>query len=102
MVRLIRITVAINRNNIREFSLCKWLICLTEMYLVVIYIFAIVEISRIFLTKNERLFHWYIIAFIIIIKETTHALSCSYMITVTISYFYVPGTVLTVPCAAVL
>lgn len=46
MVRLILITVAINRNNIREVSLCKWLICLTEMYLVVIYIFAIVEIPK--------------------------------------------------------
>lgn len=47
MVRLILRSVAINRNNIREVSLCKWLICLPEMYPAVICIFAAAEISRI-------------------------------------------------------
>lgn len=51
MVKLILRSVAINRNNVREVSLCKWLIWLPEMYPVVICIFAIAEISRIFLTK---------------------------------------------------
>jgi hypothetical protein len=47
MVRLILTRVAINRNNLREVSLCKWLICLPEMYPVIICIFAAAEISTI-------------------------------------------------------
>ena len=43
--------MAINRNHIREVSLCKWLIWLPEIYLVVICIFAVAEIARISLTK---------------------------------------------------
>lgn len=50
MVRLILRSVAINRNNIREVSLCKWFLCLPEMYPVAICIFAVAEISRISLT----------------------------------------------------
>lgn len=52
MVRLILRSVAINRNNIREVSLCKWLLRLPEMYPVIICIFAanykdLLQISRI-------------------------------------------------------
>lgn len=46
MVRLILRSVAINRNNIREVSLCKWFLCLPEMYPVAICIFAVAEISK--------------------------------------------------------
>lgn len=46
MVRFILRRVVINRNNLREVSLCKWLICLPEMYPVIICISAVAENSR--------------------------------------------------------
>lgn len=46
MVRLILRRVSINRNNLQEVSLCKWLTCLPEMYPVIICIFAGAEIPR--------------------------------------------------------
>lgn len=76
MVRLILRSVVINRNNIREVSLCKWLIYLPEIYPAVICTFAVAEIP--FLLLNyEGPFHWYTMAFKITMRKTTYALHCS-------------------------